>query len=134
MAVTDSILDSTKKVLGLGPEHNAFDDDIIMHINSALSTLNQLNVGPPLGYTITDNTKTWTQFMGSDPKANFAKTYVHISVRLVFDVTSLAGPVINALEKQKLELEWRLMVMADPVDNTNIPDDDEDLVIDGGGP
>ena len=42
----DSILLSTKKSLGLGSSYEAFDPEIIMHINSALFDANQIGIGP----------------------------------------------------------------------------------------
>ena len=105
----DSILDSTKKILGLDPEYDVFDVDIISHINSAFFTLNQLGVGPAEGFMILDNTSPWTWFSEGVVNLNAVKTYVYLRVRLLFDPpqTSFA---ISAMEKQIQELEWRLNV------------------------
>ena len=48
-----SILDSIKKNLGIVPEYTAFDDQIILDINAAFSTLHQLGFGPDEGFEIT---------------------------------------------------------------------------------
>ena len=42
----DNILTSIKKLLGINPEYQEFDQDIIMHINTVFMILNQLNIGP----------------------------------------------------------------------------------------
>ena len=42
----DSILTSVKKMLGIAEEYDHFDADLIMHINSVLTILGQLGVGP----------------------------------------------------------------------------------------
>ena len=42
----DSILDSIKKILGMPPEYDAFDTDLVIHINSVFGILAQLGVGP----------------------------------------------------------------------------------------
>jgi hypothetical protein len=42
----DSILTSIKLLLGIAEEYTAFDPQIIMHINSVFTILNQLGVGP----------------------------------------------------------------------------------------
>ena len=47
-----SILKSTKKVLGLPADYDAFDVDIVMHINAILSNLNQIGVGPEEGFSL----------------------------------------------------------------------------------
>lgn len=107
----DSILDSTKKVLGLDEGYNAFDVDILMHINSVFSTLTQLGVGPEEGYYIEDNNDKWADYLGSKKFLNFVKSYMYLRVRLLFDPppTSFA---ISALNEQRLEHEWRIEVAA----------------------
>lgn len=108
--MTDSILDSVKKVLGIASEYDVFDQDIILHINSVFSTLNQLGIGPTDGFAIDDDVATWTDFIGTNKKLNSVKTYVCLRVRLLFDppATSFA---ISAMEKQVQEMEWRLNVV-----------------------
>ena len=105
--MSDSILDSVKKVLGLSPEYDVFDQDVIMNINSAFSTLNQLGIGPPNGFMIEDDTLTWTAFLGGDPRLNDIKTYVCQKVRLVFDPPATAH-LLEAVKSQIKELEWRI--------------------------
>ena len=116
----DSILDSTKKILGLDPEYDVFDVDIISHINSAFFTLNQLGVGPAEGFMITDNTTPWAWFSEGLSNLNAVKTYVYLRVRRLFDPpqTSFA---ISAMEKQIQELEWRLNVHREGVTYPWIP-------------
>ena len=42
----ESILTSTKKLLGIEDDDTSFDLDVLIHINTALAILNQLGVGP----------------------------------------------------------------------------------------
>lgn len=51
--MTDSILNSTKKILGITAEDTNFDLDVLIHINSVFTTLEQLGIGPVGGYSIT---------------------------------------------------------------------------------
>lgn len=104
-----SILTSTKKVLGIAKEYTAFDEDILMNINTAFSTLTQLGVGPVEGFAIEDDTATWDSLLEGDPRYNNVKSFVHLRVRLLFDppATSFA---IAAIEKQLEELTWRINV------------------------
>lgn len=104
-----SILTSIKKVLGLPPEHTAFDEDVIIHINSVFSTLQQLGVGPAEGFMIEDNSVTWDAFLGGDPVLNNVKSYVYLRVRMLFDPPSNSFTQ-TAMEKQITELEWRINV------------------------
>lgn len=105
----DSILDGTKKAIGLGADYDVFDPDLVMHINSVFFTLNQLGVGPDSGFAITGPNETWATFLGADLRLNAVKSYVFLKVRLLFDppATSFA---IAAMEKQAQEYEWRLNV------------------------
>lgn len=102
-----SILETVKKVLGIPLSHEEFDPEIILHINSVLSTLNQNGVGPDNGFEIEDNAATWESFLGTDPRLNNVKTYTALKVRLVFDppTTSFA---IEAMERIVKELETRI--------------------------
>lgn len=104
-----SILTSTKKILGIAEDYTVFDLDIITHINSAFSTLTQLGVGPAVGFMIDDATAKWTDFIESDLQYNSVKSYVFLRVRQLFDPPSTSY-LISAVERQIQELEWRLNV------------------------
>lgn len=108
----ESILTSIKKLLGITEEYKHFDSDIIMHINSALMDLRQIGVGPSDGFTIEDDTSTWTDFIGDSMKLEGVKTYVYLSVKLVFD-PPLSSSVIETINRRISELTWRLSVEAD---------------------
>ena len=104
-----SILTSTKKILGIAEDYTVFDLDIITHINTAFSTLAQLGVGPPAGFMIDDHTYMWEDFLGETPdfQNNSVKSYVFLKVRQLFDPPQTSY-LIAATEKQIQELEWRL--------------------------
>jgi hypothetical protein len=110
--MADSILESTKKALGLVPEYKVFDSDIVMHINTALGTLCQLGVGPSEGFMIEDDSATWDTFLGTDLRLNQAKSYVYLRARLLFDPPGTSF-VLDAMKQQIQELEWRLNVQAE---------------------
>jgi len=105
--VSDSILGSIKKVLNLELDYTPFDADVIMHINSVFSTMNQLGVGPDEGFMIENYDPTWDDLLEGDPRLNHVKTYVYLRVRLLFDPPS-TGYLVEALQKQIEEHEWRL--------------------------
>jgi uncharacterized protein Smg (DUF494 family) len=102
-----SILTSIKKMLGIGEDYEAFDTDILIHINSVFSTLNQVGFGPENGFQIEDSSATWDDLLGGDPRKNSIKTFVYLKVRLLFDppATSFA---IDAIQQQTKELEFRI--------------------------
>lgn len=113
--MADSILASTKKLLGIAEDYAAFDTDVITFINSALGTLHQLNVGPVDGLAITDITTDWDALAESVPVTNLARTYVYLKTRMGFDPPTARFP-IQALEEQLKEMEWRIHVMVEASD------------------
>lgn len=114
----DSILTSIKKLLGITADYEHFDPDIIMHINSVFMTLQQLGVGPATGYSIIDEDATWDEFLPTGMQLEAVKTYMYTKVRLAFDPPT-SSAVLQAMERQASELEWRLNVAVDPAP-TNI--------------
>ena len=108
----DSIHVSIKKLLGIAADYTHFDPDIIMHINSAFSVLTQLGVGPPEGFRIEDDAKTWNDCMGDATRFDAVKSYIYLKVGLMFDPPT-SSAVLSAKERQISELEWRLNVAAE---------------------
>lgn len=117
----DSILNSVKKDLNVSLDDDFFDPELIMHINSVFSILAQLGVGPKSGFSISDDKAVWSDFLGDNALLNVVKSYLPKKVKLVFDPPN-TGPLSEALNKTLSELEWRIMVIADPI----MEDDDED--------
>lgn len=108
----ESILNSIKKMLGISEEYEAFDLDIMFCINSALSNLNQLGVGPDEGFGINGKSDSWTDFLGNSKKFESAKNYVYLKVRMQFDPPTNSS-IASSFENQIKELEFRLAVKAE---------------------
>lgn len=108
----DSILDSIKKILGMPPDYDAFDTDLVIHINSVFGILAQLGVGPEGGFSISDNTTLWKAYLGDSKDLEMVKSYMALKVRLVFDPPTI-GAVMDAMREQIREFEWRLNVQVD---------------------
>ena len=108
----DSILDTIKKMLGLETDYTDFDTDIIVLINSALMTLTQIGIGPSSGFTISDNSKTWVDFIGDSESLEGVKAYVYMKVRIIFDPPTSAT-VLEAINRNITELEVRLNIQAE---------------------
>lgn len=109
----DSILESVKKLLGNGEGYDYFDPDIIMCINSAFGTCQQLGVGPAEGFSITGPDETWDDFSTDKTIQNFVKPYVFKKVKLAFDPPQ-SSFVLEAYKQQIAEEEWRMNVHVDP--------------------
>ena len=131
--VTDSILLTVKKMLGIAEEYTAFDIDLIVNINSVFLTLNQLGVGPKTPYRIDGSKETWNDFL-QDQREDLpaVETYVYLKTRLLFDPPTNSF-LVDAIQKQCDELEWRLNIQVEggKVDGTILdgtddePDNDE---------
>lgn len=113
----DSILLSIKRLLGVSEDCEHFDDEIIMHINSVLVILNQLGVGPPGGFIVTDTRQTWSMFIPNRTDIEFIKTYVFMKVKLIFDPPQ-SSSAIESMNRVISELEWRINVAVDPGETT----------------
>ena len=108
----DSILNSTKKALGIEPDYEHFDPELIMHINSIFMVLHQLGVGPKEPFRIESENETWDEFLEDKTNLDAAKTFMHLRVRLIFDPPS-SSFVAESYQKIIDECEWRLTVGAE---------------------
>ena len=109
----DSILTSIKKLLGIAEDYEHFDQDLIIHINSVLSVLTQLGVGPSEGFSIKDENATWNDFIPEDKRLSSIRSYVYMKVKLLFD-PPLSSSVMESMNRMIREFEWRLNVTAEP--------------------
>lgn len=113
-----SILLDVKKLVGIDPSYDVFDTDILIHTNTAMSTLTQLGVGPETGFEVRGEEETWPDFLGEQiPLLSMVKSYVYLRVRLLFDPP--VGSLIELMKSQVAELEWRISVAVDqPINET----------------
>ena len=108
----DSILNTIKKKLGLDADYDAFDEDIIVSINTAFFKLRQLGVGPKKGFRITSNEETWDNFIENEEMVEAVKDYIYFDVKQTFDPPT-SSFVMDSLKAKAEELEWRLNVLAE---------------------
>ena len=76
-------------------------------------SLNQMGVGPESGFSISDKTKTWVDYLGANANLEAVKSYIYLKVRLIFDPPT-SSSLIEAINRQIAELEWRLLIQVDP--------------------
>lgn len=117
--MTNSILLTIKKMLGIAEEYHAFDLDIIVDINSVFLNLNQLGVGPIEPYQIVGDGETWDDFQGENSIPG-VQTYTYLKTRLLFDPPTNSFLVDN-IQKQIAELEWRMNVQSETPVSSLIP-------------
>ena len=109
----DNILQTIKKMLGIQNEYDVFDQDILVHINTAFSVLNQLNIGPEDGLYVDADT-TWDMYI-DETNLTMIKTYVYLKVKLIFDPPS-SSVIVDSINRTLSELEFRLYVEGDSRD------------------
>lgn len=123
--MNESILLSIKKLLGIEATYTAFDEDIVVHINTALSVLRQLGVGPKDGFKITGSSETWDDLLGDSEKLEMAKTFIFTQVKPIFDPPSNSF-VLSALKEESAELAWRLNIAAEEDLEESVIEEGED--------
>lgn len=113
----ESILRSVSKYIGFESSYEVFDPDLIKCINTELFNLYQLGVGPDTPFVITGDTETWSEFFGEqNGYFECAKDYVYIRVKRIFDPPA-SGILMDALTQEMREIEWRITVMVDELNN-----------------
>lgn len=107
----NSILTSTKKMLGLAESYETFDLDVITHINATFSILDQMGVGPEGSvYAIDDKSSSWVDVGLPPQQTQLIRSYMFLKVRLLFDPPT-TGFLLDAMNKVLSEMEVRLNLM-----------------------
>ena len=119
--MSDSILTSVKKYLGPDEYYTVFDQDIVMNINAAFSTLDQVGLTFQTSFVVVDEEQTWDDYFDAiatsddiwlnEMNREMVRQYVYISVRIVFDPPT-SSFVLTSLENRLKELEWRINVLS----------------------
>lgn len=118
----DSILNSTKKLLGILDSYTEFDLDLVIDINSTFMILHQLGVGPKKCFSISGADETWEAFFEGRTDLDAVKTYVYLKVKLMFDPPS-SSFVLSSIQNQIAELEYRLLLQGKGGDGCGRHDD-----------
>ena len=118
--MTDSIFESVKKVLGLLGDDSSFDEDILLHINSVVSTLRQLGLSIPADFYVRDDVQTWQDLLGEFRDLDLVKSYMTMKVRLMFDPPSSSFG-LKSMEEMAKEYEWRINVLTDQPYSVPVP-------------
>lgn len=109
--MTESILLTVKKMLGIAEEYHAFDIDIITNINAVFLTLNQLGIGPSVPFQIAGDDENWSDFVSPQEYPGI-QTYVYMRTRIMFDPPTNSF-LLDSMKAQCAEFEWRLMTQSE---------------------
>ena len=105
--MSDSVLLSIKQMLGISPEDTSFDVNVIMSINTALTTLMDLGLTEVEDEIVTDDIMTWDDLLGGRTDIEYVKTYIYQKVKMIFD-PPISTAAIDAMQRSISELEWRI--------------------------
>lgn len=111
--MNESILTTTKKLLGIPEDYTHFDSDLVVFINSALNILTEMGVGDKEGFVITGSNELWTDYIPNYSKLSMIKEFVYLKVRLMFDPPQ-SNAFIEAINSRLDELTYRIYITADP--------------------
>lgn len=103
----DSVLSSTKQMLGINVEDKSFDVNVAMAINAALTILFDLGLTEVEDQIIIDDKTTWDELLGGRTDIEYAKIYIFQKVKLIFDPPT-SSAAIEAMQRSISELEWRI--------------------------
>ena len=109
----EKILNSVKDMLGIHDKDAAFDNEVLVNINTVFSTLYQLGVGSNKHYSVLTGEETWDEIFKEKDLIDMIKLYTYMKVRIVFDPPSNSS-ILQALTEQMKEIEWRILMEADP--------------------
>lgn len=132
--MNSSILNDVKKMLGLTEDYKHFDQDIIICINAALSTLIQVGLPANKNFNLVDSDQTWGEYINPtndrvddsimrmalrqlsaenvDRNIGMIKSYVYLKTKLVFDPPQNSF-TIESINKTINEYESRINIEYD---------------------
>ena len=110
--LSESILTSEKKMLGITGEYEEFDPELIVLINGIFGTLEQLGIRSGDKFRIQDRFTTWGEYLDDSAMIDEIKSYMYLRLRLLWDVPSNSF-VVKTFEDQIKEFEWRINVKGD---------------------
>lgn len=122
----ESILTATKRACGIVESYDAFDSEILEHINAALGVLHQLGVGPLEGFVVEGYDETWDEFVEPGPLQNLVRQYIPMSARHDFDPPTNSG-TLKSMENRLSQLESRMSYYVDPKGDDTFFTDEEDV-------
>lgn len=131
-----SILNSVKLSVGISIDEPSFDTEIINAVNTEFSILNDIGIGPSIGFVIEDELSEWSDYLdveGDEEKKVWlskVKMAVNLRTRLLFDPPR-ESVLLTSIQNQLAEQEWRLNANREAIEWT---DPTPPVVIDVGEP
>jgi hypothetical protein len=105
----ESILTSLKTMLGVEASDVSFDNELLIFINAAFTTLDQLGLPDADSFVVQDASASWGDILTGTTNLQNVKLFVYHTVRLGFDPPQNSF-LVKAIEEQIGELTWRIQV------------------------
>jgi hypothetical protein len=107
-----SILNDIKQLLNLEEDDSTFDTDVLIHLNTAFSILDQIGAAPAGGFTaeVEDKDTKWSDFFGDLKGVSMVKSWIYLKVQLIFDPPATSFTIASK-EKLLEELTYRINVL-----------------------
>lgn len=123
----ETILESIRDYVGIQKEVDAFDQELILHINNAFSILYQIGVGKGRAFRLEEGL-TWSElFSDYDDVLDLIKEYTFLKVKLLFDPPSNSS-LLESLKSIINEDEYRIQLQVEGIFDE---DDEEEEDSDG---
>lgn len=116
MKLDNSILKDTRQALGIGEEVPDFDTDILQHINTSISRLNQNGIG--MFIIVEDDTTTWRDLQNPEQLRgnkyfSMVPLFITLSTKILFDPPPPSSVAYH--DSNVKELLWRLKIAYEEV-------------------
>ena len=110
----DSILKTVKDVVGdtFSDTDDAFDSELITHINTVFVILHRMGVGPKQIFAITGETETWDDF-STEEYTQAVRSYLPLKVKQTLFDPATSSAVKEAVNEPLKELEYTLYTYAE---------------------
>lgn len=110
MDLNNTILSDVREAVGLSTEPTLFDNEILMHINSAVVKLSQNGVGSPI---VVDEESTWLELQNPDQVEGnqyfqMVPLFIMLSTKILFDPPPPSSVEYHATQID--QLLWRLKI------------------------
>ena len=112
----ENILATVKKLIGVHEDYDVFDDQLLIHINTAIHSVAQIGVESADKKWV-DNTAVWSDIINQTTgltNQEAVKSLIYMKVWLAFDPPQ-SGYVVEAIKEQINELTFRIYVENDPI-------------------
>lgn len=108
----DSVLNTTKKLLGIDADDDSFDSDICVGINSAILTLSQLGLEGKAGFMVINDEQKWSDYLDDNALLPMVQQHIYLKTKMAFDPpqNSIVG---DSLKQIIAELEWRIRLASE---------------------